>query len=89
MKLLYVAHALGHTLGAVKHDDDNYEANKVLIMMKNVGLNASLWSPHTKLGINSQDHSCLRESHQKGKDSNVENNTSVANVVENITSVTN
>jgi len=85
----HFAHALGHTLGAVKHDDDNYEANKVLIMMKSVGSNASLWSPHTKLGINSQDHSCLRERHEKGKDFNVGNNTSVANIVGNKTLVTN
>lgn len=73
----HFAHALGHTLGAVKHDDDNYEANKVLIMMKNVGSNASLWSPHTKLRINSQDHSCLRKRPDKGKVSIVSNSTSV------------
>ena len=56
------AHAIAHALGTSEHDDDIYSKNPndKLIMWKHPGIDANIWSPNAKMGINKHAHSCLK-----------------------------
>ena len=59
----HFAHVIAHSIGAPRtHDDDFYLGNpdEKLIMWKNTGNLATLWSPEAKHGINAHDNSCLK-----------------------------